>query len=92
STVRFSIKQRIRRHDAQYAPAWQALLLQADAALDHAVYSVTDKTLMPVSGNKHDYYSFGPYWWPNPGSKDGMPYIRKDGQINPDAKTNGTDS
>ncbi|EAA7390780.1 alginate lyase family protein [Salmonella enterica subsp. houtenae] len=87
-----SIKQRIRRHDAQYAPAWQALLQQADAALNHAVYSVTDKTLTPVSGNKHDYYSFGPYWWPNPGSKDGMPYIRKDGQINPDAKTNGTDS
>ncbi|MFU1878434.1 alginate lyase family protein, partial [Enterococcus faecium] len=46
----------------------------------------------PVSGNKHDYYSFGPYWWPNPDSKNGMPYIRKDGQINPDSKTNGTDS
>lgn len=87
-----SIKQSISRHDAQYIPAWQALLQQADAALSHPVYSVTDKTLTPASGNKHDYYSFGPYWWPNPDGKDGMPYIRKDGQINPEAKTNGTDS
>lgn len=87
-----SIKQSIRRHDAQYMPAWQALLQQADAALGHSVYSVTDKTLLPASGNRHDYYSFGPYWWPNPDRKDGMPYIRKDGQINPDTKTDGTDS
>lgn len=87
-----SIKQSISRHDAQYTPAWQAVLQQADAALNHPAYSVTNKTLTPASGNKHDYYSFGPYWWPNPDSKDGMPYIRKDGQINPEAKTNGTDS
>lgn len=87
-----SIKQSISQHDVQYTPAWQALLQQADMALTHSVYSVMDKTLTPVSGNKHDYYSFGPYWWPNPDSKNGMPYIRKDVQINPDSKTNGTDS
>lgn len=55
-----SIKQSISQHDVQYTPAWQALLQQADMALTHSVYSVTDKTLTPVSGNKHDYYSFGP--------------------------------
>ncbi|HDG1711120.1 TPA: alginate lyase family protein [Kluyvera ascorbata] len=86
------IKSRLAQNDPHYTPAWQALRKDADAALSHPVYSVTDKTLTPASGDKHDYYSFGPYWWPNPATKDGMPYIRKDGQINPAAKTSGTDS
>lgn len=86
------IKQKIADRDPQYLPAWEALHQQADAALAHPLYSVTDKTLTPASGNKHDYYSFGPYWWPNPATKDGTPYIRKDGHINPDSKTSATDS
>jgi len=33
-------------------------------------------------GGKHDYFSEGDYWWPNP--KDpGGPYIRRDGYSNP---------
>lgn len=86
------IKAKIADHDIHYAPAWQTLIQQADAALVHPVYSVTEKTLTPASGDKHDYYSFGPYWWPDPDTKDGMPYIRKDGKINPDSKTSATDS
>ena len=86
------IKQKIAGHDPRYIPAWEELHHQADTALSHSSYSVTDKTLTPPSGNKHDYYSFGPYWWPNPATRDGMPYIRKDGQINPDSKTSATDS
>jgi hypothetical protein len=35
------------------------------------------------AGNRHDYYSEGTYWWPNPANPDG-PYIQKDGQNNPD--------
>lgn len=50
-----------------------------------------DKTLVAASGNKHDYYSFPPYWWPNPDTQDGLPYIRKDGQTNPDANSDATD-
>ena len=38
---------------------------------------------MPPSGDKHDYYSLGVYWWPNPDTKNGLPYIRKDGIRNP---------
>jgi hypothetical protein len=86
------IKTQIAQHDGRYTAAWQALQKQADAALAHPRWSVTDKTLTPASGDKHDYFSFGPYWWPNPGSKNHLPYIRKDGQINPDSKTSATDS
>jgi hypothetical protein len=28
--------------------------------------------------------SMAPYWWPNPDTKDGLPYIRKDGEKNPE--------
>ena len=29
----------------------------------------------------HDYVSYAPYWWPNPKTKDGLPFIRKDGHV-----------
>jgi len=45
--------------------------------------SVTDKASPPPSGDKHDYQSLGPYWWPDPKAVDHKPYIRKDGQVNP---------
>ena len=32
---------------------------------------------------RHDYYSEGDYWWPDP-AKPGGPYIRRDGRSNPD--------
>ena len=35
-----------------------------------------------VTAGPHDYYSEGPYWWPNPANPKG-PYIRKDGERNP---------
>jgi len=43
-----------------------------------------DKQQIPPSGDKHDYMSQAPYWWPNPNSPDGLPYIRRDGQRNPE--------
>jgi len=87
-----TIKHGIGQGDKTWLPAWQHLQQQADQALQHQPWSVTDKKLLPASGNKHDYYSFGPYWWPNPDTKNHLPYIRKDGQINPSSKTDDTDS
>ena len=46
--------------------------------------SVMDKTLIPPSGDKHDFMSMGPYWWPDSNKDDGLPYIRKDGRRNPE--------
>ncbi|MEZ5276762.1 MAG: alginate lyase family protein [Opitutaceae bacterium] len=57
----------------------------ADAILAAgAVYAVTDNDALPPSGNPHDYYSTGPYWWPDPASPDGLPYILIDGKFNPE--------
>jgi hypothetical protein len=85
-------KQKLAAHDPLYQPSYDALLNEADAALTHRRYSVVDKSLSPASGNKHDFFSFGPYWWPDPAKKDGLPYIRKDGLHNPASSTDATDS
>ncbi len=34
-------------------------------------------------GGENDFYSEGDYWWPNPNTKDGLPYILRDGETNP---------
>ncbi len=73
------------------AAARQHLLSQADAALEGPIYSVVDKTRVPPSGDKHDYISMGPYWWRDPQRPGGEPYIRRDGQVNPERDTNAFD-
>jgi hypothetical protein len=65
--------------------------MEADEALKVGPFSVMDKKLTPPSGDKHDYMSLGPYWWPDPKKADGLPYIRRDGQVNPETRTNDTD-
>lgn len=54
----------------------------ADLALTRGPYSVMYKQDIPPSGDKHDYMSFSRYWWPNPNTADGLPYVRHDGRVN----------
>jgi hypothetical protein len=77
--------------DAALQPALSRLKREADEALVLKPPSVMDKTRLPASGDKHDYFSFGPYWWPDPAKPDGLPYIRRDGETNPDS-LRGTDT
>src|SRR6478609_11143396 len=59
------------------------LLKEADKMLAMKPGSVMDKSFAPPSGNKHDYMSLAPYFWPDLTKPDSLPYIRKDGQRNP---------
>ena len=71
-------------NDVDKVRALKSLLKKADKVLEEAkVYSVMNKKQMPPSGDKHDYMSTGPYWWPDPTKPDGLPYIKKDGLRNP---------
>ena len=79
-------KKRLKAKDASLMPAYKQLLKDADALLNYKPVSVMDKTAFPPSGNKHDYMSIGPYWWPDPAKADGLPYIRKDGEVNPEVR------
>jgi hypothetical protein len=65
-------------------PALQALRKRADRLLGQPLVSVMDKSQSPPSGDRHDYMSLAPYWWPNPKTATGLPYIRRDGERNPE--------
>ena len=60
------------------------ILTGADAALKTEPISVTAHRAKLSEGGPHDFYSNGDYWWPDPSKPDGLPYIQKDGQTNPD--------
>jgi Alginate lyase len=69
---------------ADTKPVIDTLIRDADKALAMKPVSVMDKGVTPPSGDKHDYMSQAPYFWPDPTKPDGRPYIRKDGQRNPE--------
>ncbi|CAG8586298.1 6723_t:CDS:1 [Funneliformis caledonium] len=69
----------------QHKTAIGSLTRAADLAVaNDTVYSVTLKPQKPPSGDIHDYMSLGRYFWPDPTKPDGLPYIRKDGYVNPE--------
>ena len=77
-------KQKAQAGDDKSREVVDDIRKDADDALKVKPFSVTDKDALPPSGDKHDYASLSPYWWPDPSKPDGKPYIRKDGEFNPE--------
>ena len=75
---------RVRANDPALAPALAKLRADTDSAMKLGPFSVVDKPQAPPSGDKHDYMSQAPYFWPNPDTPTSMPYVRRDGERNPD--------
>jgi hypothetical protein len=78
------VKKAIADKDKAYEPLASSIDRDAKKALAEGLFSVTTKEVTPPSGDKHDYMSQAPYFWPDPSKKDGLPYIRKDGERNPE--------
>src|SRR5207302_8361540 len=53
----------------------------ADRRMKEGPWSVTFDRPQGLTLDVHDYYSQAPYWWPQDDPK--APYVRKDGQANP---------
>lgn len=77
-------RQRWLKGDTSISSSVEKIYAVAEYVLSQGPYSVTYKTKIPPSGDKHDYMSMGPYWWPNPDTENGLPYIRRDGVVNPE--------
>ncbi|MES2180182.1 MAG: alginate lyase family protein [Gemmatimonadota bacterium] len=58
----------------------------AESALGAAPLSVMQKKRMPPSGNKHDFMSMAPYWWPDTTKPGGLPFVRRDGVVYPESR------
>ena len=71
----------------QINPAINRVIRRCSGAYrDTNTYSVTSKpsNLIAPSNDVHDYYSLARYFWPNASVPNGLPYIRSDGNINPE--------
>lgn len=80
-------RTRLEKGDPKLKPAMDQLIAEANVALGEGPFSVTDKESTAPSGDKHDYASYSRYWWPDPKKSDGLPYIRRDGETNPDSQS-----
>jgi hypothetical protein len=59
------------------------VLRNAARWLDEPPVTVTASGSPRSAGGKHDFFSEGDYWWPDPANPNG-PYIQRDGMSNPD--------
>lgn len=55
----------------------------ADKYLKESPVTITASTSPRSAGGKHDFFSEGDYWWPDPANPNG-PYVQRDGMTNPD--------
>jgi hypothetical protein len=85
-------RARVSAEDKLVKSAFDTLLKEANKALRLTPPSVMGKARAGASGDKHDYYSTAPYFWPDPAKPDGLPYIRKDGQRNPESGSEASDA
>lgn len=78
-------KKLISEKDTAKIFALKKLIKKADKIVKEGkLYSVMHKKKTPPSGDKHDYMSQAPYWWADSTKKNGLPYIRRDGERNPE--------
>jgi len=80
-------KRLLASSDPTLKATFAVLIDSARAALASTPLSVMQKTKIPPSGDKHDYMSMAPYWWPDPSTPNGLPFIRRDGQVYPESRT-----
>ncbi len=84
-------REKVQHKDPAVKGMLEQLLSEAGKALAKRAPSVMDKKMVPPSGDRHDYMSVGPYWWPNPEKPDGLPWVRRDGDVNPATQTHDFD-
>ena len=61
------------------------IVKEADKRLGKPVITITENENLQASKDPHDYFSIGRYFWPDPSKPDGLPWVNRDGETNPDA-------
>jgi hypothetical protein len=61
------------------------IVKEADKRLGKPVITITENENLQASKDPHDYFSIGRYFWLDPSKPDGLPWINRDGETNPNA-------
>ena len=91
-SVLAQVKARLATNDGTLIPALRKLTNDANRALGTPPPSVMEKPRAGASGDKHDYLSQAPYFWPDATKTNGLPYIRRDGHRNPESGNEYSDA
>ena len=77
------------KEDANLPPEAKAMatkiVKEADKRVGKQIITITENENLQASKDPHDYFSIGRYFWPDPSKPDGLPWINRDGETNPDA-------
>lgn len=76
--------QDIRSNEKRY-------LEMAETISDNPPVTITSNRVTGKGGDKNSYVSLACYLWPNPDTENGMPYVRIDGEINPETRSEKSD-
>lgn len=82
----FSFAQTLKSTNTDFSlsPIERKFILdRASLALDAVPLSITQFKSEYSEGGVNDFYSNGDYWWPDTHKENGLPFILKDGQSNP---------
>ena len=71
--------------DEEIAAATKTIASDRNGCIRKPLLSVCDKDQLAPSGDPHDFLSIPTYLWPDPSTPDGLPWIHRDGQVNPAA-------
>lgn len=71
----------------RWPKAVSALKEDCAAALAEPPLSVVYPGKKGLSPDPHDYESLATYYWPNPDTPDGLPFVRRDGETYPPSTT-----
>lgn len=82
--VLIDLQRRTAANDPAISAAVGVLHTDADAALTAGPFTVVEKE-HPLPGiDPHEYVSLARYFWPDPNKPDGLPYVSRDGEVNPE--------
>ncbi len=84
SVGRFSLSRSLSSETPNVAAIDRTRILRAaDQYLREQPITITAYASPRSVGGRHDYFSEGDYWWPDPNNPGG-PFIQRDGESNPD--------
>jgi hypothetical protein len=61
----------------------ERILEAAEGAMTREGITITAFVAELSEGGPQDFYSNGDYWWPDPTKPNGLPYVQRDGESNP---------